>query len=210
MMWMTTPSGTKWNLLRPRWEDVNFSDIAHNLSMQVRFNGSLGPYTTAEHSVHVHDEAVLRGWPAEARLLALLHDAHEAYIGDLITPVVSALDTIATATELGAKPGAVNEAVGALKARTDAAIFVAAGLDLSMVPNALRDKLKGIDASAMMTERDALALTSQPEPWGHYEDQPRLDFKPRCWTPASARAAFENRLRALRPRAFETTTGAAA
>jgi hypothetical protein len=58
MLWVTTPTGRQWSLTRPSAEDVDLYDIAHNLALQVRFNGSLGPYTVAEHSVHCHDEAV--------------------------------------------------------------------------------------------------------------------------------------------------------
>lgn len=41
MLWVTTPSGRKWSLTQPRAEDVDIFDIAQNLSLQVRFNGSL-------------------------------------------------------------------------------------------------------------------------------------------------------------------------
>jgi hypothetical protein len=58
MLWVTTPTGRQWSLTRPSAEDVDLFDIAHNLSLQVRFNGSLGFYSVAEHSVHCHDEAV--------------------------------------------------------------------------------------------------------------------------------------------------------
>lgn len=64
--------------IRARAENVDIYDIAHNLSLQVRFNGSCGPYTVAEHSVHCHDEAVRQNLPKSWCLYILLHDAHEA------------------------------------------------------------------------------------------------------------------------------------
>lgn len=92
MLWTFTPSYRKWWLASPRSEDVDLYDIAHNLSLKVGFDGSCGPYSVAEHSAHCHDEACLLGLPNDWCFLVLLHDAHEAYIGDIITPMVEVLD----------------------------------------------------------------------------------------------------------------------
>ncbi len=67
----------------PQSKDIRLSDIAHNLGMICRFNGSCPRhYSVAEHSVimsYLVDETLQ---PA-----ALLHDSHEAYTGDLISPL---------------------------------------------------------------------------------------------------------------------------
>ena len=89
-------SGRRLDLLNPAPVDIEISDIAHGLSFVARWNGqTVGefPYSVAEHSLLV--EKILRlqdpRASAEARLSALLHDAAEYVIGDLISPVKNAL-----------------------------------------------------------------------------------------------------------------------
>ncbi len=89
-------SGRRLDLLNPAPVDIEISDIAHGLSFVARWNGqTVGefPYSVAEHSLLV--EKILRlqdpKASAEARLSALLHDAAEYVIGDLISPVKNAL-----------------------------------------------------------------------------------------------------------------------
>lgn len=78
--WMTTFSGSKFWPLDPQPEDVNIEDIAHALSLLCRFGGHCKEfYSVAEHSV--------RCWRVLPALGCLLHDATEAYIGDLIRPI---------------------------------------------------------------------------------------------------------------------------
>ena len=70
-------------------DDINIEDIAHNLSQICRFTGSTpGFYSVAEHSCIVAD--MVSGYDEGSMhymLTALLHDAHEAYIGDIIRPI---------------------------------------------------------------------------------------------------------------------------
>lgn len=71
--------------LNLRVEDVHINDIAHSLSLQCRYNGhSYGFLSVARHSVWVAE--MLRSDPALA-LWGLLHDAAEAYLGDLVAPL---------------------------------------------------------------------------------------------------------------------------
>lgn len=60
----------------------NIEQISFALSNQNRYNGHVGCYTVAEHCVRVAMQL-----PPELRLSGLLHDAHEAYYGDIISPV---------------------------------------------------------------------------------------------------------------------------
>jgi 5'-deoxynucleotidase YfbR-like HD superfamily hydrolase len=83
MDWIQTYTGKQFYPLAPRHEDVDIIDIAHALSMQCRFNGHCRTfYSVAEHCVRVSQ--ILEGDDAPA---GLLHDAAEAYVGDLPRPV---------------------------------------------------------------------------------------------------------------------------
>lgn len=81
--WIETFTGRRFPLLEPRAEDIDIRDIAHALSMQVRYTGHVRKfYSVAEHCCHVSHRV-----PAEDALWGLLHDASEAYIADLSRPL---------------------------------------------------------------------------------------------------------------------------
>ncbi len=91
-----TFTGRTIDMLAPRPEDIDLRDIARGLAWQCRFNGHVTGFASiAEHSVRVayivlhgqHDEALVRA--------GLLHDAAEAYVGDLVGPAKKALRTLA-------------------------------------------------------------------------------------------------------------------
>lgn len=70
-------------------------DIAHHLALTNRYGGATGlPYSVAQHSVHVMQEVERLGGHAGQCLAALLHDAHEAYLGDITRPVKQLLGGI--------------------------------------------------------------------------------------------------------------------
>ena len=83
-----TFSGQAMDLLRPDSELIHLDDIAHSLGNNCRFNGHTSSYySVAEHSVLV---ACLVEKMTSSRHLVLagfLHDAHEAYLGDIPTPI---------------------------------------------------------------------------------------------------------------------------
>lgn len=82
-----TISGVKVDLERPAWDSINIVDIAHALSMQCRYNGHVPTfYSVAEHSCRVVDVLLNKGHDQFA-LRGLLHDAAEAYLGDLVSPM---------------------------------------------------------------------------------------------------------------------------
>lgn len=77
-----TFSGKKFYLINPQPNMICIEDIAHALSMQCRFAGHIKKfYSVAEHSVLVSKLA-----NKENKLAALLHDASEAYIADIVSP----------------------------------------------------------------------------------------------------------------------------
>jgi uncharacterized protein len=81
--WMQTYSGIRFFPTNPRVSDIRIDDIAHALAKLERYNGHLPTrYTVAQHSILV-------SWcvPEKYALEGLLHDAAEAYFGDIIAPV---------------------------------------------------------------------------------------------------------------------------
>lgn len=79
-----TSSGLLLDIANPRPEDIRITDIAHHLARICRFGGAViyQPYWVAIHSMMVSEKV-----PAEHALAGLLHDAAEAYLGDLASPV---------------------------------------------------------------------------------------------------------------------------
>lgn len=83
--WKQTYTGKKFYPLEPDAELICIDDIARALSMICRYGGHVGRfYSVAEHSFILSQE-FFSGW--HYRLVALLHDAAEAYLGDLVRPL---------------------------------------------------------------------------------------------------------------------------
>lgn len=88
-----TITGKLLYLLHPDPKDINIYDIATGLSNQCRYNGQLPKfYSVAQHSVIVAEQAEKLGKNRRDCLKALLHDSHEAYLGDIVTPLKLVLD----------------------------------------------------------------------------------------------------------------------
>lgn len=94
MSWMLTATGATVDLRNPTADSISTLDIAHSLALTNRFTGhTTRPYSVAEHSLLV-DEIMAREFgpmPPAALLAALVHDAHEAYVGDISTPLKQAI-----------------------------------------------------------------------------------------------------------------------
>jgi len=94
--WQRMLSGRRLDLLDPSPMDIEIDDIAHGLARVARWNGqTIGEhgFSVAQHSLVVEDIAahLLPGLDARWRLAALLHDAAEYVIGDMISPFKAAL-----------------------------------------------------------------------------------------------------------------------
>ena len=75
--------GNLFDPVNPDPKDIRLSDIARSLSRICRFNG----HTNIFYSVLQHSFYVARFLPERLSVFGLLHDAHEAYIGDISTPM---------------------------------------------------------------------------------------------------------------------------
>ncbi len=184
--WLQTATGVAYDLLNPKPHMVDlWRDVPEALARIPRFTGHIaaGPYSVAQHSV-LGADALFR--ESKNSLLAaafLLHDAHEAYLGDIATPIGEAIGQMAglvlAGIVWGASPTkddaalkqaerrgriAAKTAIGELKARADAAIWMAAGLNAEQMI-ALRPAVKDMDIRMLATERKHL-LGPSPHPWG--------------------------------------------
>jgi len=144
-------SGRRLDLLDPTPMDIEIEDIAHGLAFVARWNGqTMGDfaYSVAEHSLLV--EALFRrispkSGPREL-LAALLHDAPEYVIGDMISPVKSS----------------VGAGYGELDDRLTAAIHLRFGLP-SVLPATLKKQIKKADRISAWMEATSIAGFSREE-----------------------------------------------
>jgi len=89
-------SGRRLDLLAPSPDDIAIEDIAHGLARVARWNGQTRgdhAFSVAEHTVLVEEIVVSLNplWETRWKLAALLHDAPEYVIGDLISPFKAAI-----------------------------------------------------------------------------------------------------------------------
>jgi len=177
--WMMTKSGRAFFPLAPRVGEAAITDIAHALSMICRYGGhALKFYSVAEHSVHV--ARAVGAVEPEATLEALLHDATEAYLGDMIWPL-----------KQDREHSHMHRIAEARLARTLAGTFGTRYPAPAIV--------KQMDERILVNERAAL-LPKAREPryeWGPEWGEPirGLNIRACCWPPERARwefmAAFE-------------------
>lgn len=180
--WFLTHTGKQFRPLVPRAQDVTLLDIAHALSNVCRYGGHVREfYSVAQHSVHV---ARIVQEP-ELQLHALMHDAAEAYCGDVIRPLKVCLPEY--------KP---------IERRIEAVILEAFGM--RELTSSEKRTIKDADLVALVTERRDLcayapgdrawnedALGIQPDP---------VELKP--LSPHAAESVFLNTFFELRGRAI--------
>ena len=146
--WQRMLSGRRLDLLDPTPVDIEIEDIAHGLAFVARWNGQTQgdfAYSVAEHSLLVETifGRIAPTAPAKWRLAALLHDAPEYVIGDMISPVKAA----------------VGPDYGALDERLTAAIHIRFGLP-AQVPASIKKQIKKADSiSAWMEARSDRRLS---------------------------------------------------
>jgi len=154
--WQRMLSGRRLDLLDPSPVDIEIEDIAHGLARVARWNGQTqGPhaFSVAQHSLLVAD-IVRRLKPAldtRFELAALLHDAPEYVVGDLISPFKAAVGIDYKAFEL----------------RLLAAIHIRFGLP-ARLPEAMTALIKRGDRVAAFYEATRLAGFSPPEAFKYF------------------------------------------
>lgn len=229
--WVQTVSGVAFDLLTPRAEDVRIADIAISLARLNRYAGhtvegyALRGYSVAQHSVLVSNIVEQWGAPLEIVREALLHDASEAYYGDITSPVQRAMRAQfqATLAELAEEVlfafgedapivrkvadrilswAARNDPFRRVKHIVDPVVREALGM-----PGEEHDLVKRADLVALACERVGLMMPCERN-WNLPE------FPDRRWTtiqvlePQAARDSFLQRLEALE-RALNERTGTA-
>lgn len=87
--YVRTAGGRKFYYDRPGESEIDFYDIAEHLSKIPRFTGATRPViSVAQHCLHVSSVIEKEGGNYSQRMRALLHDAAEAFIGDMPTPML--------------------------------------------------------------------------------------------------------------------------
>ena len=103
--WMRTTSGRHVSLLAPTPDMIDLDDIIGALRRLVRFTGhGRRPWTVAAHSTVVARIVRVGGWDDDCQRAALLHDATEAYIGDLSRPLKQSLRLLTDDNGAGESP----------------------------------------------------------------------------------------------------------
>src|SRR6056297_3447597 len=149
--WQRMLSGRRLDLLDPTPVDIEIEDIAHGLAFVARWNGQTKgdwPYSVAEHSLLVEEiyGRIVPAAPAKWRLAALLHDAPEYVIGDMISPVKAAVG-----------PG-----YDELDKRLTAAIHIRFGLPAT-IPAAVKKQIKKADKISAWMEATEIAGFTKAE-----------------------------------------------
>jgi hypothetical protein len=132
--------------------DVLIDDIAHALSMQVRYNGHVSRlYTVGEHCIRISDALFRDTGDAMVALTGLLHDAGETYTGDFTRPVKNSLRE-------------VGQMLKAAEDRNEVAIFEAFGLIDEMTEQRMA-QVKDYDRRIIVDEKSALFGENKPWDW---------------------------------------------
>jgi 5'-deoxynucleotidase YfbR-like HD superfamily hydrolase len=186
--WQRMLSGRRLDLLDPTPVDIEIEDIAHGLAFVARWNGQTHgdyAYSVAEHSLLV-EEIFGRLCPKASvadRLTALLHDAPEYVIGDMISPVKAAVG-----------PGYEE-----LDKRLSAAVHIRFGLP-AVTPARLKRQIKKADRISAWMEATQIAGFSRAEAdrfFGAPDIDLIADLEIHLRPPVEVRAEFTARHAAL-------------
>jgi hypothetical protein len=166
--WIQTFTGKRLDLSPPEPSQIDIEDIAHGLSMLCRFNGQCTKfYSVAEHSVHVSYEIA-----PKLALVGLLHDAAEAYLGDVPSPLKGQLSQFKT-----------------FEKQMDKAVGEKFGIEYELFAGR---ELKKADVQLLIDEK-AVVMVNVPEPWPSGAPEVKDTNRIKCWGPDEAKARFLER-----------------
>jgi len=182
--WQRMLSGRRLDLLDPTPMDIEIEDIAHGLSFVARWNGQTRgdfAYSVAEHSLLVETLFTATSARPEPRwqLAALLHDAPEYVIGDMISPVKAA----------------IGASYGELDTRLTAAIHLRFGLPAAL-PQKIKRQIKAADRVSAWMEAVQIAGFAEAEAtrfFGRPNPELIADLDIVLRPPREVRAAFTAR-----------------
>ena len=176
--WQKMLSGRRLNILEPSPLDIEIDDIAHGLSRVARWNGQTSGnygFSVAQHSIlveqilHINSSTLANKW----RLASLLHDAPEYVIGDMITPLKSALGS----------------EYSSIEGKLQQAIHIRFGLP-AILPDAIVKSIKRADKMAAWIEATQIAGFTVLEA-GKLFPKPRGTPKEMLMVPVSPKKAKE-------------------
>lgn len=175
-----TRSGLYVDLADPRPEMIDIRDIAGALSKQCRFGGHTEPfYSVAEHSELLATAMWSKGFPPDACYAGLLHDAAEAYLGDVVAPLKALLPEYKR-----------------LERRMVDVIRQALG-----IATTYEDEIKRLDNAMRHVERRALFHNDDDRPW-HGEQREGVGVAIEALRPAHAESRFLTMYAAMRSAKF--------
>ncbi|NIZ60662.1 hypothetical protein DL239_06690 [Sedimentitalea sp. CY04] len=186
--WQRMLSGRRLDLLDPTPVDIEIDDIAHGLAFVARWNGQTKgdfAYSVAEHSLLVETlfGRINPKAPAKWKLAALLHDAPEYVIGDMISPVKAA----------------IGPSYGELDDRLTSAIHIRFGLPAAL-PATVKKQIKKADHISAWMEAVQIAGFSVQEAnklFGKPNVKLIGDLKIQLRPPVDVRNSFVDRYREL-------------
>jgi hypothetical protein len=166
--WMQTHTGGQFWPLDPRIEDINILDISASLSKINRYAGhTLDFYSVAEHCVLITRKMRLLGYDQAICREALMHDASEAYIGDIPRPIKPYLKNYAEIEN-----GIMQKIAEKYDFAWPCSKFV-----------------KLFDTRILNDEREQ-AMEIEPEPWPQTDKTMKLNVKLEFWLPPAANHEF--------------------
>jgi uncharacterized protein len=184
--YLQTVSGRWVNPFDPDPEQLDIGDIARALANQCRFGGHCRVfYSVAQHSVIVSELVEERGGDVEDVFAALMHDASEAYLGDMPHPLKHR-------SPLGA---AFKEAEDHLEQALAQHFHIKPGVTA----------IKQADRALLATERRA--FSDEAWHWPELEGVEPLDLELTAWSPDEAARAFAERYAELDARRAAASEG---
>lgn len=187
--WISTPSGG-FNPLAPSPGAISPRDLALGQAGLFRY-GRMAPSrpTVAQHAVECSEEAEVLGYGFDAMCWALLHDAAEAYLGDVPGPIRRGL---------GWLHGTRFISFADVEARILRAVAARFGLPWPILPSVLRLDLAHRAAEVRdLCRPGGLCNGVTDADWGIAGVEPFPGPLPRRWTPAEAEAAWLARFERL-------------